>query len=55
MSATLNPKIEQLGSKLMKEYAKVGFKDDVEDSGRKENFVGSIPEQVKQFWVEIPA
>ena len=39
----------------MKDYAKVGFKDDAEDSGKKENFVGSIPEQVKQFWVEIPA
>ena len=39
----------------MKDYAKVGFKEDTEDSGKKENFVGSIPEQVKQFWVEIPA
>ena len=27
VSATLSPKIEQLGSKLMKDYVKVGFKE----------------------------
>ena len=31
VSATLSPKIEQLGSKLMKEYVKVGFKTNDKD------------------------
>lgn len=55
VSATLSPQIEALGSSLMLEYAKVGFKEDAEDKGKRTNFVGSIPEQVKQFWVEVPA
>ena len=55
VSATLSPKIEQLGAKLMKEYAKVGFNTETEDEGKQENIVGSIPVQVKQFWMEIPS
>ena len=55
VSATLSPKIEQLGSKLMKEYTKVGFKAEGEDGENQDNYIGSIPQQVKQFWVEVPA
>ena len=57
VSATLSPKIEQLGSKLMKDYVKVGFKEEAENSKeeKEQSYIGSIPQQVKQFWVEIPA
>ena len=57
VSATLSPKIEQLGSKLMKDYVKVGFKEDNEEGkeDKEQSFIGSIPSQVKQYWVEVPA
>ena len=39
----------------MKDFVKVGFKiyaKEIEE--KQENFIGSIPQQVKQFWVEVP-
>ena len=39
----------------MKDYVKVGFNTENDDEGKQENIVGSIPVQVKQFWMEIPA
>ena len=45
VSATLSPKIEQLGSKLMKDYVKVGFKEEAENSKeeKEQSYIGSIP------------
>lgn len=51
----MNPKVESLGRRLMKDYIKVGFEEnsgDVESAkeGKKseiEDMVGSIPQQVK--------
>ena len=41
----------------MKDYVKVGFKEDNEEGkeDKEQSFIGSIPNQVKQYWVEVPA
>lgn len=49
MSATLNQKIEALGSKLMESYVTVGF-----DSTHEENPIAAIPKQIKQYYAEVP-
>jgi len=47
VSATMNPKVETLGKRLMKDYIKVGFENnEVEEFDSKneiEDMVGSIP------------
>jgi hypothetical protein len=48
----MNPKVESLGHKLMKDYIKVGFEGSEEK--KEEDIVGSIPKQVQQFYSEIP-
>ena len=41
----------------MKDYVKVGFKEDNEEGkeDKEQSFIGSIPNQVKQYWMEVPA
>jgi ATP-dependent RNA helicase DDX31/DBP7 len=53
VSATMNPKVESLGHRLMEEYVKVGFEHN-EEKKESEDVVGSIPKQVQQFYMEIP-
>lgn len=53
VSATLSPKVEALGSKLMKDYSKVGFGEEA-NTLNEEDYVGSIPKQVKQYFMEMP-
>ena len=50
----MNPKVESLGKRLMKDYIKVGFDqstEGVESKGGKQteidDIIGSIPQQVK--------
>ena len=51
VSATMNPKVETLGKRLMKDYIKVGFENDkhteYDAKNEIEDMVGSIPKQVQ--------
>lgn len=42
VSATLSPKVEALGAKLMKSHSKVGFELEAETE-ESQNMIGSIP------------
>ena len=46
----MNPQVEALGSKLMKDYQTVGFDKGCDDQKADQ----SIPKQVQQFYVETP-
>lgn len=46
VSATMNPKVESLGHRLMQEYVKVGFEPGAGEEKKEEDIVGSIPKQV---------
>jgi hypothetical protein len=50
VSATMNPKVETLGKRLMEDYIKVGFEDNSNKEYDQKNeisdMVGSIPKQV---------
>jgi len=52
VSATLSQKVEMLGAKMMKEYKTVGFDNEAVDGN--DEFSISIPNQVQQFYMEVP-
>lgn len=58
VSATMNPQVESLGSRLMQEYVKVGFSEKEAKAETQqdelEDMVASIPQQVQQYYVDIP-
>ena len=45
VSATMNPKVESLGHRLMENYVKVGFNEN-EEKKESEDIIGSIPKQI---------
>jgi ATP-dependent RNA helicase DDX31/DBP7 len=55
VSATISPKVASLGAKLMKEYDQVGFGQTEPDEDEDATIMSSIPKQVQQFWMEVPA
>lgn len=58
VSATISPKVQQLGEKLMKTYVQVGFSElatnQKDSDDEDQNIMDSIPRQVKQYWMEVP-
>lgn len=47
VSATMNPKVETLGSRLMQSYVKVGFNSEEVTATTEEDIVNSIPKQAQ--------
>jgi ATP-dependent RNA helicase DDX31/DBP7 len=59
ISATLSRKVEALGAKLMKDYLTVGFDskaqaDQQQENADQEQLSLSIPNQVQQFYMQVP-